>query len=166
MKHPRLQFTIGQLVRLVAIAAFTCFMIREGFWLVVAVSVGVAPGFVLDRAWGGSGILGSALAGLLGFGAFGVASFFYQHLVTGVPGPDPSFGTVVTNMAGLGLLSGTLYGVCAWIVYALGGLIRRLRTPRPTRPEPDGVEPPRPSVRFGPPGDRGLAHPRAEGGRT
>ncbi len=134
MERPRFQFTIRRLVQLVVLAAVGCIFIRVGFWpLAVAWSVAL-PGFIIDRAHAGSGILGSMVAGLLSFTIFGFGSNLYSHLAWGGAGSDLSAGAVVAASGIIGLLGGATFGVCAWTLLSLESLIGWLRTR--SRPAP------------------------------
>ena len=66
MNGPRFQFTIRQLIALIAICAVAFALLRTPFgFLIIAFAV-VLPGFLLERARGGKGIIGGALsAGLI-----------------------------------------------------------------------------------------------------
>jgi hypothetical protein len=76
--HPRFRFTIRQLIALIAICAVAFALLRTPFaFLVIALAL-VLPGFLIERARGGEGILGGAISAslivaFLGVLALGIA---------------------------------------------------------------------------------------------
>lgn len=149
MKRPRFQFTIRRLVQLVALAAFGCYLLRVGSWALVVAWLVTLAGFVLDRARGGSGILGSMMVGLLGGGMLGFADRVYWDLTRGPTGSGPSPGTWVMECVTGGLALGTIFGVGAWTVLSLGRLIGRLRACWLPGPKPDCRDSQDPAARVG-----------------
>ena len=61
------QFTLGQLVALIAGMRRRLAVIRLTHWSLLLATVLVLPGFAYDRAKGGSGTLGAMLAGIFMF---------------------------------------------------------------------------------------------------
>jgi hypothetical protein len=158
MRRPRLRFTIGQLVTLVAAVAVALAVLRTPVWPIVLAIGPILPGFTMDRARGGAGIVGAMLAGALTFVIFGGALFVYDLLSyrsIAYDSPAPYFILLALGVAGLAC--GTVVGCIAFgIMLLLGRAVRPL-------PEPP-VESVGPIVWRGFQ-DRGLAHPRAGGHR-
>jgi hypothetical protein len=65
MNSPRFRFTIRQLVALIAICAIVFALLRTPVGFLVLAVVSVFPGFLIQRARGGEGILGGALSAAL-----------------------------------------------------------------------------------------------------
>jgi hypothetical protein len=149
MRRFRCQFTIGQLLALVGVSALFCYLLSAGLWPVIVAIAVVAPGFFLDRAKGGAGVLGAMIAGILGFVGFGIAASIIEG---SSPRPEIGFGTVLTFLGLIGLAFGATFGFCAWLAFFLAGLLNR--------PKRAKVESSTPTVRYGP-SDRGLPHPRS-----
>jgi hypothetical protein len=111
MRLPR--FTIRQLIGLIVICAVFLALLRTQagpFILALVVPIGIVlPGFLIDRARGGEGILGGALAGgvvLVGFGSALAA------LMPGCLGPAP---LTLLLLGSAGLYFGTLVSQGLWI---------------------------------------------------
>lgn len=62
MQLPRFRFTIRQLIALIAICAVVFALLRTPFGFLVIAFGSVLPGFLIERARGGAGILGGALS--------------------------------------------------------------------------------------------------------
>jgi hypothetical protein len=152
MRLPRLRFTLGQLIAFIGFMAVLCFLLTTYWPMALAIAI-VTPGFVLDRRQGGAGILGAMLAGILGFGGIGVALFAYFSFkgdASGLGHTGP--GAWLTYLGLGGLVCGTIFGLCAWSVLFLLGLLNG-RKPRHAESSSgsavrDGCE------------DRGLKPPR------
>jgi hypothetical protein len=164
MRPFRLQFTIAHILAVVAISALMCFLLSAGLWPVIVVIAIVAPGFFLDRAKGGAGILGAMLAGILGFVGYGIACYVYLYSHGDASRLDIRLGSLLTWLGLLGLACGAIFGLCAWPICLLAGRLNRA-VPRPvSKPEGSQLETRGPTVRYGYV-DRGLQHPRAGGRR-
>jgi hypothetical protein len=158
MRPPRFRFTLGQLLTLVAVSAVAFAMVRTPFWPLLLAIGPVMPGFAIDRARGGPGIIGAMLGGAITFIVFGVALFAYDllsHRSITYVGPAPYFILLVFGL--IGLAYGTVVGSVAFGIMLLLG-----RAVRPV------LEPPTESV--GPIvwrgfEDRGIPHPRGGGRR-
>jgi hypothetical protein len=64
MRLPRFQFTIRRMIALIAACAILFSLVRtpaELFAMIVSIGL-VLPGFVIDRARGGTGVMGGALS--------------------------------------------------------------------------------------------------------
>jgi hypothetical protein len=85
MRLPRYHFTIRSLLLLVAGCAVVLAMIRSPFGFLVVAFGAVIPGFALERAKGGDGILGGALSACLCAGGLAIVVFSraYYHLDLG-----------------------------------------------------------------------------------
>jgi hypothetical protein len=152
MSGPRFRFTLGQLIAFVGSMAVLCSLLNTTYWpLTLAIAI-VTPGFVLDRSHGGAGILGSMLAGILGFGGLGLAFYadsYFKRDASGLGHAGP--GAWLTYIGLGGLIWGAIFGLCSWSVLFLLGLLNVLRPPK--------VESGGSAVRHGC-GDRGLKSPR------
>ena len=65
MKLPRLRFTIRQLIGLIAICAVVFALLQTPFGFVVVAFGFVVPGFLIERARGGEGVVGGACSASL-----------------------------------------------------------------------------------------------------
>ena len=135
MPLPAFRYTLGQLAAFVAFAAVLCFLLTTGNWPVALAIAIVTPGFLMDRRQGGAGILGAMLAGILGFSGIGAAFYLYMWLTgdrSGLGHASP--GAWLTYIGLGGLAWGTVFGLCAWAVLFLIGLMKPLKS----RGEPRG----------------------------
>jgi len=65
VNRPRFRFTIRQLIVLIAICAVAFALLRTPFGFLVIAIASVLPGFLIERARGGEGILGGAVSASL-----------------------------------------------------------------------------------------------------
>lgn len=156
MKRPRFRFTIGQLIAAVAACAVLFWLLRTPAWPLVIAIVPVLPGFAVDRARGGSGILGAMLAGVIMTTGCGFAFLAYRHRAYGpfLAGDPPSILWVTLFLASMGLIWGALVGFEVHMILRLVRAIRRYGMPG----EPGG-----PIARVV---DRGLPQSRSGGRPT
>jgi hypothetical protein len=157
MRFPRFRFTLGQLIKVIACLAFFFALMRTPAGPLILAIVPVVPGFAIDRARGGLGIVGAMLAGLIESLAFGVVLLVYVYIfehrrLIAFDSPTPIVILLAFGVAGLGW--GTLVGLLAWGVLSLLG-----RPVRPVPPPTDMIGP----IAWRGFGDRGLEHPRAGG---
>jgi hypothetical protein len=156
MRPPRFRFTLGQLLTLIAVSAVAFATLRTPFWPLLLAIGTVMPGFAIDRARGGPGILGAMLAGAITFILFGWVLFAYDLMFyrsIAYDGLAPYFISLAFGL--IGLAYGTVVGSIAFGIMLLLG-----RAVRPV-PEP-------PTEWIGPIvwrgfEDRGMPHPRAGG---
>lgn len=159
MRRSRFRFTIGQLIVLIAASAIAFAVLRTPFWPFVVAIAPVMPGFAIDRARGGTGVLGAMLAGAITFFVIGGSLFAYDLLYyrsIAYDSPAPYF--ILLVFVAVGFAYGTVVGSVAFGVMLLLG--------RPVRPvaEPP-TEPLGPIVWRGFE-DRRLLHPQAGGRRA
>jgi hypothetical protein len=122
MKLPRLRFTLGQHIALVAVSAVLFSLLRTPVWPVIIAIVLVLPGFAIDRARGGPRILGAMLAGAIGFLAYGVALCTYLCFFRGLSLFDSPWPFVMILALGMaGLAWGSAVGFWVWIMFGLCG---------------------------------------------
>ncbi len=158
MRPSRFRFTLGQLITLIAVSAVAFAVLRTPFWPFVLAIAPVMPGFAIDRARGGPGVIGAMLAGAITFVVIGGVLFAYDLLYSrsiAYDGPAPYFITLV--LAIVGLAYGTVVGCVAFgIMLLLGRAVRPVDWPQPEPLGPiawRGFE------------DRGLTQPRMGGQR-
>jgi len=132
----RYQFTLRQLIKLVALAAVCFAIFRTPAWpILVAVGL-VLPGFAIDRARGGAGLLGAILAGMIGFVGIGITFFVYARLVRHQPYDDlPLLFPVLVFFGLMGLIWGFFVGVWTGLIVFL---IHRRSGPEPSQSESCG----------------------------
>jgi hypothetical protein len=129
MARFRYQFTLRQLIKLVALADILLALLRTPAWPFILASIVVIPGFAIDRNRGGKGILGAMLSGMMGFLGIGAVVFGYEWLFV-----DPSYNGIISPFALLlflalmGLIWGLFFGFWAWLIVSL--------LPRQIRPVP------------------------------
>jgi hypothetical protein len=156
MRLHRFRFTIRQLIKLVAVSALTFATLRTPIWP-VALAIGlIMPGFSIDRARGGLGIIGSMLAGVITFVVFGGAVLVYDYCTVRMityDSPAPFFILLAFGVGGLAY--GTVVGCLAFgIMLLLGQAVRPVAAPQPESLGPivwRGFQ------------DRGIQHPSAGG---
>jgi hypothetical protein len=159
MRPPRFRFTIGQLVKLVAVSALAFATLRTPLWPMVLAIGPIMPGFTLDRARGGPGIVGSMLAGAITFVVFGMAVLAYDYCTVRViayDSPAPFF-ILLAFVAG-GFAYGSVVGCLAFGIMLLRG--------QAVRPGPEPLSEPLGPIVWRGFEDRGLPHPQAGGSRT
>jgi hypothetical protein len=84
-RHLKMQFSLGQLMRLIAVCAVVFAALSTPFALfVVAIGI-VVPGFLFDRLRGGAGILGAMVSAAVVLVILGIAGYTYYYLH-----PDPA----------------------------------------------------------------------------
>ncbi len=81
MVLPRVQFTVGRLLRLIICCAIVFALLRTPFWPLVLTFCLVLLGFLVHRSRGGNGIAGGTFAGCLTVGGFGIAVATQFYLV-------------------------------------------------------------------------------------
>ena len=122
MKWPRFRLTLFQIMALVAICAVLLSTIPPAIWLLVPAILIVIPGFTIDRARGGPGIVGAMVAGVVGFLGFGIAILTYLCLFRGLKVFDSPAPFVMTLALGIaGLAWGAVVGFWAWMILGLMG---------------------------------------------
>ncbi|MGP0064615.1 MAG: hypothetical protein ACLQGP_13585 [Isosphaeraceae bacterium] len=136
MARFRLQFKLRQLIKLVALAAVIFALFRTFAGLFVLAIGLLLAGFVIDLARGGKGVLGSMLAGMLGFFGFGAVAFVYDRLFVGKPDDwIISPYALLLSLSLAGLILGVIFGICAWLLVILTS---RLGHPYPRHRESCG----------------------------
>jgi hypothetical protein len=81
MRRRRFRFTIGQLIKLIAVSAVLFAVTRTPFWpLALAIGV-VLAGFAIDRTKGGWCLVDASLAGAIEFAVLGFAIYFSHSLL-------------------------------------------------------------------------------------
>jgi hypothetical protein len=84
MGNSRIQFTLGQLLGVVVVCAIVFAALSTPFAIfVVAIGI-VAPGFIIDRFRGGTGIVGGMISASIVLVGLGIAGYTYFYL-----NPDP-----------------------------------------------------------------------------
>ena len=125
----KFQFSLRQLVKWVALCAVFFAMMRTLPWPIILATALVFPGFAIDRAGGGAGILGAVLAGVVEFIGIGLAFYVCTYLFfnpEGITGKDiynglpPVFVSVVF-LAVMGLAWGLMVGLWLWSIVFLTG---------------------------------------------
>ncbi len=126
IRGSRFQFSIGQLLGLVALSAVLALVFARFPWMIGLACTVAAVGFLMDRAQGRSGIVGAMMFGALGFAAFGLAI----HILDSYTGQQRMLGdrpsTYILFYGGLGLFSGMVIGLGGWAVLALFRLAREV----------------------------------------
>jgi hypothetical protein len=162
MQRPRFRYTLAQLTKWIAVLAMFFALLRTPAWPLITAALLVVPGYAIDRARGGAGILGAMLAGAIEFLALGLIGLLMAHFSGGL-GPGPVAFDLSAIVVGAILLStlGLAWGVCVgtwlWMLSFLRGLGIAAEPPRA---EPIGP------IAWRGFEDRGITHPRAEGHRT
>jgi hypothetical protein len=132
MARFRYQFTLRQLIKLVALAAACFGLLRTPAWPFLLAVALVLPGFAIDRARGDAGVLGSILASMIGFVGIGTTLFIYyewplrQWLSDGLP----LLFLLLVYVGLLGLIWGFFVGVSAGLIVFL---VRRRIRPEPSQ---------------------------------
>jgi hypothetical protein len=116
------RFRLGRMMCLIAVFAVLLAAMPPRMWPVVPAILIVIPGFVIDRIRGGPGIVGSMVAGSIGFACFGVAVCAYlsvrrQWNVFETPGPL----VMILALGIAGLAWGTVVGFWTWMILGLLG---------------------------------------------
>jgi len=131
MPSRRFRFTIGQLIKLVAVSALAFATLRTPIWPIILAIGPIMPGFSLDRARGGLGILGSMLAGVITFVVFGIAFLAYDYCsvrMIAYDSPAPFFIVLAFGVGGLAY--GAVVGCLAFgIMLLLGHAVRPVDGP-------------------------------------
>jgi hypothetical protein len=131
MQSRRFRFTIGQLIKLVAVSALAFATLRTPIWPIILAIGPIMPGFSIDRARGGPGILGSMLAGVITFVIFGGAVLVYDYYTVRMiayDSPAPFFILLAFGVGGLAY--GTVVGCLAFgIMLLLGHAVRPVDGP-------------------------------------
>lgn len=135
MARSRYQFRLHQLIKLVALTAIAFAILRSSGWPLILGVVLVIPGFAIDRARGGVGIVGSIVAGMVGCFGVGMVVFVREWLVSrpSSDGPMLTFGLLIL-LTLTGLIWGASFGVWAWLIVNLAHSIR----PDPGRDKSSG----------------------------
>jgi hypothetical protein len=123
VKPPLFRFRLGRMMSLIAVCALLLAAMPPRMWPVVPAILIVIPGFVIDRIRGGPGIVGSMVAGSIGFACFGVAVCAYLSLsrqwnVFETPGPL----VMILALGIAGLAWGTVVGFWTWMILGLLGV--------------------------------------------
>ena len=79
-QHPRIQFSLGQLMGLIAVCAVSFAALLTPFALFVVAMGIVVPGFTIDRFRGGAGILGAMISAAVSLISLGIAAYTYFYL--------------------------------------------------------------------------------------
>ena len=123
MPFPRLRFTIRQLIGLIAICGVACAVLRTPVGFVALAFGFVVPGFLIERASGGDGVIGGALSASLiagGLAMAGSALFLWIR-------PDLSVLVSCVSFVFASLVIGFFLGVVLGsILYAILKLTRTL----------------------------------------
>ncbi len=139
MRRSRFQFTIRQLVAIVALTAVLCSLLVGFHWPIELAILCVPVGFLVERMRGESGITSAMMAGAIGFVAYGLTRFADDRMHS----PSDFFGDgpvpYVTLFGCLGFAFGTMFGLGACELLALVGwlkaMVRSARTTMPPGPE-------------------------------
>jgi uncharacterized PurR-regulated membrane protein YhhQ (DUF165 family) len=125
---PRLRFTIRQLIGLIAICAVVFALLRTPFGFVIVPFGFVVPGFLIERARGGDGVMGGAISASLICGgltlagtslAFALGPFHERTLWN-------AFGLVFVGSIAVSLMAFVLGGVLSTFLYAIFKLLQTL----------------------------------------
>ena len=119
MRLPRFRFTLRQLIKLVAVSAVVFALIRTPAWPFILAFGLILPGFTIDRARGGRGILGATLAGMIGF--VGTGMVFYA-LDWWLSYPESNFNppfAFFVFLALMGLIWGLFVGLWARLIVSV-----------------------------------------------
>jgi hypothetical protein len=139
MRFPRIRFTIGQLIGLVAALAVLFAVLRTPFWPLIPTVAMVLFGFRRDRARGGDGLGGAIIAGIIALPGFFVVVDFHEIknelLGYGEIGPV-GVGLSILMVGVLGVIFGLFVGsVAYWVHYVLDELEAYKRTGPDARPD-------------------------------
>jgi hypothetical protein len=133
MQPHRFQFTLWHLIKLVAVSALAFAMLRTPFWPMILAIGPIMPGFTIDRARGGPGIVGSMLAGVITFVVFAGAVLAYDYYTVrtiAYNSPAPFFILLAFGIGGLAY--GTVVGCLAFGIMLLRGqAVRPVAAPQP-----------------------------------
>jgi hypothetical protein len=157
MQGPLFRFTLGQLIKLIAVLAMFFALLRTPAWPLILAIVPIIPGFALDWSKGGPGLLGSMLAGAIGGLGLGIVILVYSHLFDGSSSGVADLFWLLGGAAYLSLM-GLAWGVCVGTWLFVIALLLGLRPGAKSSP----VEPIARIIphRFE---DRGLQHPQVRG---
>lgn len=125
MRVPRFRFTLGQLIKLIAVLAIFFARLRTPAWPLIRAIVPIIPGFAIGWAKGGSGLLGSMPAGAIGGLGLGIVILAYSHLFHGSSSGVadlswPHGGAAYLSM--MGLAWGVCVGTWLFVIALLLGL--------------------------------------------
>jgi hypothetical protein len=156
MKPPLFQFTIGQLLKQIAIWAVVFAAIRTHLWPLLLPIGFVLAGFAIDRSRGGPGIRGAIGAGVILIMGFGIITLAHDCYSRGMMADIPRrlFG-ILLILPIMGLAFGFLVGYLAvGVLLIVGG---GTKTRHPARRAARLIS--RRTLE-----DLGLQHPQAGGG--
>jgi hypothetical protein len=112
--HPKMQFTLGQLMGLIAVCALGLAALSTPFALfVVAIGI-VVPGFTIDRFRGGAGILGAMTSASVALLSLGGAVYVYSYL---------NADSVLLDYLGSAVLTLLMLGIAGVVWGALVGTV-------------------------------------------
>lgn len=121
MRLPRFQFTIRRLLLLIAGCAVALALLRTPFGFVVVAFGVVLPGFLIERAKGGAGILGGALSASVIVFAGGLVIGFFAGPSTALALGDAvlQFIVFLQSLSLVAFLCGALLSTILYKVLAL-----------------------------------------------
>ncbi len=128
MRVPRFRFTIRHLISLIVLEAVVLALIRTPAWPFILAFGLILPGFTIDRARDGSGILGAMLAGMIGFAGTGMVFYALDWWLSY---PESNFNPPFAFfyfLALMGLIWGLSVGLWARLIVSI--------TQQRTRAEP------------------------------
>jgi hypothetical protein len=130
-----LRFTIRQLIGLIAVCAVTFALLRTPFGFVVVAFGFVVPGFLIERAGGGDGVIGGAVSASLIGGGLALAA---SPLLFSV-GPEPGHAllSAFSFVLAVSLMAFVLGMILSTILYAIFKILQTL-IPRPVPEESVG----------------------------
>ena len=135
MRLPRYQFTIRRLILLIAGCAVVLALLRTPFGFLVVAFGFVLPGFLIERARGGSGVLGGGLSASLIAGGLVIAGFYFCFTF------GPNLGNALLEFVGFLYIVSLFAFICGTILssmlYAIFTLPRAILK-RPLRDESCG----------------------------
>jgi hypothetical protein len=136
MRVPRFRVTLGQLVKLIAVLAIFFALLRTPAWPLILAIVPIIPGYAIDRAKGGPGLIGSMLAGAIEGLGVGIVTLLSSHLFYRSSSGFPDLFWLLVGAAYLSMI-GLAWGVCVGTWLFMIALLLGLRPgadPSPAEP--------------------------------
>lgn len=117
MRLPRPQFTIRNLLALVAVCAVLLTLLRTPLGLVILAFMIALPGFLLERSRGGAGILGGALSsGLIAGAIWTVCTPYFFAYATSVGDAVYQFFHMLYFVVVAAFVCGGIWSAVLWVI--------------------------------------------------
>lgn len=133
----RVQYTLGQLMGLIAVCAVVFAALATPVAILVAALGIVVPGFVVDRLRGGAGIVGGMISASASVVGIGIAAYAYSYFK-----PDPTMldylGPPILTLPILGVAGGGWGALAGSIIDVAIVVANSYRAENPMIEEPSG----------------------------